>query len=65
MLILGRKEGESVIIDGEYEVIVMDIRGDRVRLGFNVPDHVAVNRKEIQVMIDRDKEVDAERPESA
>ncbi len=47
MLILSRKVGESIIIDGETEIKVMTISGNHVKLGVNAPDHVRVDRKEI------------------
>jgi cytosine deaminase len=47
MLVLTRLRDESVIIGHDVEVKVVDIRGDKVRLGFSAPADVAVNRKEI------------------
>jgi cytosine deaminase len=47
MLVLSRLRDESVMIGDEVEVKVVDIRGDKVRLGFLAPRHVAVDRKEI------------------
>ena len=47
MLVLTRLRDESVIIGHDVEVKVVDIRGDKVRLGFSAPPNVAVNRKEI------------------
>lgn len=57
-LVLGRKHGERVIVtmpDGRRcTVCVAEIRGDKVRLAFEVDDNVAVNRQEVQDAIDRD-----------
>ena len=47
MLVLTRLRDESVIIGHDIEVKVVDIRGDKVRLGFSAPPSVQVNRKEI------------------
>ena len=47
MLVLSRLRDESVMIGHEVEVKVVDIRGDKVRLGFSAPDYVAVDRKEV------------------
>jgi cytosine/creatinine deaminase len=47
MLVLARARDESVMIGDEVEVKVVDIRGDKVRLGFVAPANVAVDRKEI------------------
>lgn len=47
MLVLSRLRDESVMIGEEVEVKVVDVRGDKVRLGFSAPNHVAVDRKEV------------------
>ena len=46
MLVLSRRQNEKVLIgDGLIEVVVVEIRGDKVRLGFSAPDDVSVDRK--------------------
>ncbi len=47
MLYLTRKIGESVIINDEIEVTVIDIRGKSIKLGFTFPEHATVLRREI------------------
>lgn len=50
MLILGRKKDEQVIIstsDGDIQVVVVEIRGDRIRLGFAAPEHIEIHREEV------------------
>jgi len=47
MLVLSRKRGESVKIGDDMEVVVVEIRGDKVRLGFNIPKKVPVHRLEV------------------
>ncbi len=47
MLVLSRKMDESILIDGEVEVRLIGIRGNRVKLGITAPSHVSVCRKEI------------------
>jgi cytosine deaminase len=47
MLVLTRMREESVMIGHEVEVKVVDVRGDKVRLGFSAPPHVSVNRREV------------------
>jgi cytosine deaminase len=47
MLVLSRIRDESVMIGHDVEVKVVDVRGDKVRLGFSAPAHVAIDRKEI------------------
>ena len=52
MLVLGRKEKQTVIIDGRIEVHVLGIRGGVVRLGFNAPTDVVIHRQEVQQRLD-------------
>lgn len=55
MLILSRRLDERVVIDGGIEVVVVEIRNDKVRLGFIAPKHVTVHREEIQDIVDKEK----------
>lgn len=47
MLVLTRKIGESVLIGGEIEVTLLDIKGDSVRIGVNAPRETRIQRSEI------------------
>lgn len=47
MLVLSRKKSEVIVIDGGIEITVVEVRGDKVRLGVTAPPHVTVDRKEI------------------
>ena len=47
MLILARKVGQKIVIDGDIEITVVEVRGDQVRLGITAPRSVAVLRKEL------------------
>ena len=47
MLVLARQRDETVVIGDNIEVTVVDIRGDKVRLGINAPKNVSVHRKEV------------------
>ena len=47
MLVLTRKINESIIINDEVSVVVVEVRGDRVRLGIEAPKDVSVHRKEV------------------
>lgn len=47
MLVLSRRVGEEVIIDGDIRVTVVSIKGDKVRLGIQAPPAVAVDRREV------------------
>jgi carbon storage regulator len=47
MLVLTRRRGEEVIIDGHIRVQVVAVQGDKVRLGITAPDGVVVDRQEV------------------
>ena len=47
MLVLSRKKGESIFI-GDVKVTIVDVRGDRVRVGIEAPKEVPVVRKELK-----------------
>jgi carbon storage regulator len=47
MLILSRKKNESIVIDGDITVTVLEIRGDTVRLGIVCPKEIPVYREEL------------------
>jgi len=59
MLVLTRRINESIVINDDVSVLVVEIRGDRVRLGIEAPKDVTVHRKEIYDAI---KEVAPEKP---
>ena len=45
MLVLSRQRDETIMIGDDIEVTVVDIRGDKVRLGINAPKEISVHRK--------------------
>ena len=47
MLCLTRKKGQSIIIDGDIKVTILDINGAQIRLGIDAPLEVPVHREEI------------------
>ena len=47
MLVLSRQRDETIMIGDDIEITVVDVRGDKVRLGINAPSRVAVHRKEV------------------
>ncbi|HRF59094.1 MAG TPA: carbon storage regulator CsrA [Fimbriimonadaceae bacterium] len=47
MLVLTRKVNQSIIIGDDVEVVVLEVRGEQVRLGIKAPKSVTVHRKEI------------------
>ena len=55
MLILSRKRDEQIVIADNIVVTVLEIRGDKVRLGIEAPREVPVHRSEIHELIQREK----------
>jgi carbon storage regulator len=53
MLVITRREGESVILNDNIEVIVLSVDGAQIRLGFNAPQSVLIHRKELYERIQR------------
>ena len=56
MLILSRKRNEQIVIGDNIVITVVDIRGDKVRLGIEAPRDVPVHRKEVYEAIQREKQ---------
>ncbi len=55
MLVLSRQKNESIMIGDDIEVIIADVRGNKVRLGITAPKKVGVHRKEIYEAIQHEK----------
>jgi carbon storage regulator len=55
MLVLSRQRDETIIIGDNIEITVVDIRGEKVRLGINAPPHIPVHRKEVYDAIKRER----------
>lgn len=55
MLVLSRQRDESIIIGDNIVVTVVDIRGDKVRLGIEAPPEISVHRREVYEAIQREK----------
>ncbi len=53
MLVLSRKKNESIVIDDRIVITVVEIRGDKVRLGIEAPKDVPVHRDEVYQAIQR------------
>ena len=51
MLVLTRKVGQSIVIGDEIEVVILEVRGEQVRVGIRAPKNVSVHRKEIYEQI--------------
>jgi carbon storage regulator len=54
MLVLSRQRDESIMIGDNIVVTIVDIRGDKVRLGINAPTEIPVHRQEIYEAIQRE-----------
>ncbi|MCD6378055.1 MAG: carbon storage regulator CsrA [Planctomycetes bacterium] len=55
MLVLSRQRNETIMIGDDIEITIVDVRGDKVRLGITAPPHIAVHRKEVYEAIRRNK----------
>ena len=53
MLVLSRKKNESIVINDDITIVVVEIRGDKVRLGVEAPKEVPVHRREVYDAIKR------------
>lgn len=51
MLALARKVNESIIIGGDVEVTILEIKGDQIKIGVNAPKSVPIYRKELYLQI--------------
>ena len=56
MLVLSRQRDETIMIGDEVEITVVDIRGDKVRLGITAPRSIQVHRKEVYDAIKRENQ---------
>jgi carbon storage regulator len=56
MLVLSRHRDESIMIGDDIVVWIVDIRGDKVRLGISAPDDIPVHRREVYEAIKRENE---------
>jgi len=56
MLVLSRQRDESIIIGDNVVVTIVDVRGDKVRLGIDAPREVSVHRREVYEAIQRENQ---------
>lgn len=54
MLVLSRQKDQSIKIGDDIEIVVVDIRGDQVRLGITAPPEVSIHRREVYDAIQRE-----------
>ena len=55
MLVLSRQKDESIVIGDDIEITIVDVRGDKVRLGIEAPKSIPVHRREVYEAIQREK----------
>jgi carbon storage regulator len=66
MLVLSRQRDESIIIGDNIVVTIVDIRGDKVRLGIKAPPEISVHREEIYELIQKEsQQKETTNPETA
>jgi carbon storage regulator len=64
MLVLSRKKNESIVINNDITIVVVEIRGDKVRLGVEAPKEVPVHRREVYDAIRRNELAESEKAAS-
>ena len=55
MLVLSRRKDESIMIGDDVKITIVDVRGDKVRLGITAPKEIPVHRMEVYEAIQREK----------
>ena len=60
MLVLSRKKSESIVINDNVVITIVEVRGDKVRLGIQAPREIPVHRKEVMDSIVRETENSSE-----
>lgn len=56
MLVLTRKKNEAIMLNDMVRIVVVDVRGDKVRIGIEAPKEISVHREEIWLAIKQQKE---------
>ena len=61
MLVLSRQKDETIVIGDDIEITIVDVRGDKVRLGITAPKDIPVHRREVYDAIQREKKEKSEK----
>jgi carbon storage regulator len=61
MLVLSRQKDESIMVGDNVEITIVDVRGDKVRLGITAPKEIPVHRREVFDAIQREKREKSEK----
>lgn len=56
MLALTRKKGESLIVNNNIEITVLDVRGDQIKIGIQAPKNIPIYRKEVYLQIQNENQ---------
>ena len=56
MLALTRKKGESLVVNNNIEITILEIRGDQIKIGIQAPKEVPIYRKEVYLQIQKENE---------
>ena len=56
MLALTRKKGESLVVNNNIEITVLEIRGDQIKIGSSAPKNVPVYRNEVYLQLQKEKD---------
>ncbi|MCR4588472.1 MAG: carbon storage regulator CsrA [Lachnospiraceae bacterium] len=51
MLALSRKKGESIVVNNNVEITILEVKGDQVKVGITAPREVSIYRKEVYLQI--------------
>jgi carbon storage regulator len=60
MLVLTRKKGQSIVVNDNIEITVLDVQGDQIRIGIEAPKEISVHRKEVYLEIQEENRKAAE-----
>ena len=60
MLVLSRQRDQSIVIGDDIKITIVDIRGDKVRLGIEAPKEIPVHREEVYEAIRREKDPESQ-----
>lgn len=60
MLVLTRKKGQSIVVNDNIEITVLDIQGDQIRIGIEAPKNISIHRKEVYLEIQEENRKAAE-----